>query len=173
MNTKFFVCTGLSTFLVYFFLLFTNPVATINADVILTIPEGASNAGSIHFKPAEISVEKGDIIKVKNTDGEKKHSVVSGVAGSDDQGRIFSVFIDGGGTSIIDTQNIAVGQYPFFCSLHPFMTGGTLTVVPKPETPISTIIIGAIVAIAAAGGAIAFLKFRKKSKDGTDVIDVK
>ena len=142
MNAKFFVLTCLSTFFVYFFLLFTNPVASINADVILTIPEGASIAGNTHFKPAEISVEKGDIIKVKNTDGEKKHSVVSGVEGSDDQGRIFSVFIDGGGTSEIDTQNIAVGEYPFFCSLHAFMTGGTLTIVPKPEMPIS-IIIGA------------------------------
>ena len=180
MNAKFFALTCLSTFFVYFFLLFTNPLASINADVILTIPYEAPSddfdTGVRHphpFDPREISASKGDIIKVINKDN-TVHRVTSGHGPNDpNSGKIFETgSINRGKSSIIDTQNIDPGSYAFFCSNHPNMLGGTLTIVPKPEMPIS-IIIGAIVAIAAVGGAIVFLKFRKKSKDDTDIIDVK
>ena len=171
MNAKFFALTCLSTFFVYFFLFFTNPLASINADVILTIPEGATSGdlGVHFFDPQEISVSKGDIIKVDNKDT-MLHTVTSSSIEGIPDGRIFNAIIPTHQTEKIDTQNIDPGSYPFLCAIHG--GGGTLTVVPKPEMPIS-IIIGAIVAIAAVGGAIVFLKFRKKSKDDTDIIDVK
>jgi hypothetical protein len=51
--------------------------------------------------------------------------------------------------------------------------GDSCDTKPPADTDFKFLIIGAITAIAAAGGVIGFLKLRKKPKDDSDIIDVK
>jgi plastocyanin len=100
-----------------------NP-ASIKADAILTILEGASTQGNPAYDPKEMSVNKGDVIKVDNKDT-VPHTVTNGEGPSDpNSGKIFDTGITNAGeASIIDTKNIDPGDYLYYCTVHPYMTG--------------------------------------------------
>ena len=90
----------------------------------LTILAGASVQGSPNFDPDTITVKKGDKITVTNKDT-LPHTVTSGTGPSDpNTGKQFDTsIIEAGATADIQTTNLNPGQYPFHCTVHPYMTG--------------------------------------------------
>lgn len=90
----------------------------------LTILQGASVQGSPDFDPDTITVKKGDKITVTNKDT-LPHTVTSGTGPTDPNNakQFDTSIIEAGATADIETSNLNAGQYPFFCSVHPYMTG--------------------------------------------------
>lgn len=90
----------------------------------ITIPSGASVQGSQPFDPQNMTVKKGDVVTVSNTDT-VPHTVTSGT-GSDDlsSGKSFDTsIIEAGSRAEIKTSNLSAGNYPFYCLIHPYMKG--------------------------------------------------
>jgi len=100
------------------------PTATGQPGKPLTILEGASIQGSPDFDPDTLTVKKGDKITVTNKDT-LPHTVTSGTGPTDPNNakQFDTSIIEAGATADIETTNINAGQYPFFCSVHPYMTG--------------------------------------------------
>jgi len=98
------------------------------AGVTLTILEGSSIQGSPDYDPDELTVKKGDTITVNNKDT-MPHTVTNGKSGSDPtSGKLFDTsIINGGDSADIDTSAVDAGEHPFYCMVHPYMTG-SLTV---------------------------------------------
>jgi cytochrome c oxidase subunit II len=96
--------------------------------VTLTILEGASVQGSPDYDPDELTVKKGDKITVDNKDT-MPHTVTNGKSGSDPtSGKLFDTsIINGGDSAEIDTATVDAGAHPYYCMVHPYMTG-SLTV---------------------------------------------
>jgi len=96
--------------------------------VTLTILEGSSIQGNPDYDPDELTVKKGDKITVNNVDT-MPHTVTNGESGSDpNSGKLFDTsIINGGDSAEIDTSTVDAGAHPFYCMVHPYMTG-TLTV---------------------------------------------
>ena len=94
----------------------------------LTIREGSSIQGNPDYDPDELKVKKGDKITVNNADT-MPHTVTNGESGSDpNSGKLFDTsIINGGDSAEIDTAAVDAGAHPFYCMVHPYMTG-TLTV---------------------------------------------
>jgi cytochrome c oxidase subunit II len=90
----------------------------------LTILEGSSVQGSPSFDPATLTVKKGDKITVTNKDT-LPHTVTSGTGPTDPNNakQFDTSIIEPAATADIETTNINPGQYPFHCTVHPFMTG--------------------------------------------------
>jgi len=90
----------------------------------LTILEGASVQGSPDFDPDTLTVKKADKITVTNKDS-LPHTVTSGTGPTDPNSakQFDTSIIEPGATADIETTNLNAGQYPFFCSVHPYMTG--------------------------------------------------
>ena len=98
--------------------------STVKADATLKILEGAATQGNPAYDPAELSVKKGNIIKGENADT-VPHTVTNG-AGPDDpnSAKIFDTsLIMGGEAGIIETEGVDAGEYAFYCTVHPYMTG--------------------------------------------------
>jgi cytochrome c oxidase subunit II len=106
----------------------TSSTAAAGGGVTLTILEGASIQGSPDYDPDELKVKKGDKITVNNADT-MPHTVTNGESGSDpNSGKLFDTSIMNGGDSAeIDTSTVDAGAHPYYCMVHPYMTG-TLTV---------------------------------------------
>ena len=104
----------------------------------LTILAGASVQGSPAFDPDTMTVKKGDKITVTNKDT-LPHTVTSGTGPSDpNTAKQFDTsIIEAGATADIETTNINPGQYPFHCTVHPYMTG-KLVVQAGPSGPATT-----------------------------------
>jgi plastocyanin len=105
----------------------------------LTILAGASVQGSPAFDPDTMTVKKGDKITVTNKDT-LPHTVTSGTGPSDpNSAKQFDTSImEAGATADIDTTKLNPGQYPFHCTVHPYMTG-KLVVQAGPSGPTTTI----------------------------------
>ena len=90
----------------------------------LTILEGSSVQGSPSFDPATLTVKKGDKITVTNKDT-VPHTVTSGASPTDPNSakQFDTSIIEGGASADIETTNIAAGNYPFHCAVHPYMMG--------------------------------------------------
>lgn len=101
---------------------------TAGGGVTLTILEGSSIQGNPDFDPDELKVKKGDKITVKNADT-MPHTVTNGESGSDpNSGKLFDTsIINGGDSAEIDTAAVDAGEHPYYCMVHPYMTG-TLTI---------------------------------------------
>jgi cytochrome c oxidase subunit 2 len=103
-----------------------NATSSAAAGVTLSIPSGAATPGNPAYDPAELSVKKGDVVNVVNNDN-AIHTATSG-NGPEDAGQAFDTsLIMVGASGTIDTSTIEAGEYPYFCTVHPFMKG-TLTV---------------------------------------------
>jgi len=105
------------------------PAGTTNATAgaagkPLTILAGASVQGSPNFDPDTITVKKGDKITVTNKDT-LPHTVTSGTGPTDPNNakQFDTSIIEAAATADIDTTKLNPGQYPFFCTVHPYMTG--------------------------------------------------
>lgn len=98
--------------------------STVKADVTLTILEGAATQGNPDYDPDELSVKKGNIIKVENVDL-VPHTVTNGAGPNDpNSAKIFDTsLIMGGEAAIIQTEEIDAGEYTYYCTVHPYMTG--------------------------------------------------
>jgi plastocyanin len=90
----------------------------------LSILQGASTQGNPAYAPATLTVKKGDSIQVTNKDS-VPHTVTNGKDASDPtSGKLFDTsIINAGSTAQISTAKLSPGDYPFHCSLHPYMTG--------------------------------------------------
>jgi cytochrome c oxidase subunit II len=97
------------------------------AGVTLTILEGSSIQGNPDFEPDELTVKKGDTILVDNVDT-MPHSVTNGESATDpNSAKIFDTSIIMGGESAeLETSNVDAGTYPYYCSVHPYMTGSLI-----------------------------------------------
>ena len=95
-----------------------------SSEPTLSIPEGASTPGNPAYDPDKLTVKKGDIITVTNNDF-APHTVTNGVGPEDPQvGKLFDTKIFmAGETAKINTSSLAAGEYPFYCTVHPFMKG--------------------------------------------------
>jgi cytochrome c oxidase subunit 2 len=98
------------------------------AAATLTIPQGASIQGNPAYDPDSLTVKKGDTIAVENKDT-TPHTVTNGKAATDpNMGKLFDTsIINGGESSEIVTADLQPGDHPYFCSVHPYMTG-TITI---------------------------------------------
>jgi len=98
------------------------------ADATLTILEGAATQGSPDYKPDQLTVKKGNTILVDNLDV-MPHTVTNGKDASDaTSGKLFDTsIINGGEFKVLETTNVDAGPHPYYCTVHPYMTG-TLTV---------------------------------------------
>jgi len=94
------------------------------AATVLSILQGASTQGNPAYAPATLTVKKGDSIQVTNKDS-VLHTVTNGKDASDPtSGKLFDTsIINAGSTAQISTAKLSPGDYPFHCSLHPYMTG--------------------------------------------------
>ena len=90
----------------------------------LTILEGSSVQGSPDFDPDPLTVKKGDKITVTNKDT-LPHTVTSGTGPTDPTSakQFDTSIIEPGATADIETTNITPGDYPFHCTVHPYMMG--------------------------------------------------
>jgi cytochrome c oxidase subunit II len=107
----------------------TNQTGTAaGPSVTLNIPEGASVQGNPSYDPDPLTVPAGDVVEVSNQDT-VPHTVTSGSGPEDpESGSQFDTsIIDAGATAQVDTANLAAGDYPYYCSVHPYMLG-TMTV---------------------------------------------
>jgi cytochrome c oxidase subunit II len=98
------------------------------AAATLTIPQGASVQGNPSYDPDPITVKVGDTIAVENKDT-TPHTVTSGKDATDpNMGKLFDTsIINAGDSANIVTADLKPGEYPFFCAVHPYMSG-SLTV---------------------------------------------
>lgn len=96
--------------------------------VTLNILEGSSVQGNPAYEPDPLTVSAGDAVEVSNQDT-VPHTVTSGSGPEDPEtGSQFDTSImNAGATAQVDTANLAAGDYPYYCSVHPYMLG-TLTV---------------------------------------------
>ena len=90
----------------------------------LNIPAGASVQGNPSYDPDPLTVSAGDVVEVVNEDN-VPHTVTSGTGLEDpESGSQFDTsIIEAGATAQIDTANLAAGDYPFYCAVHPYMVG--------------------------------------------------
>ncbi len=90
----------------------------------LTILEGSSIQGSPSYDPAVLTVKKGDKITVTNKDT-LPHTVTSGTGPTDPNSakQFDTSILEAGATADIETTNINPGEYPFHCTVHPYMLG--------------------------------------------------
>ncbi len=91
----------------------------------VTIPAGASITPANGFSPKSINVKVGDTVTWTNNDN-TIHTVISGTGLSDaNKGKDF----DSGLSALTTTgktyshQFMKAGDFPYFCELHPAMTG--------------------------------------------------
>jgi plastocyanin len=90
----------------------------------LTILEGSSVQGNPSYDPAELTVKKGDKITVTNKDT-LPHTVTSGTGPTDPNSakQFDTSILEAGATADIETTNLNAGEYPYYCAVHPYMTG--------------------------------------------------
>ena len=127
--------TGLISFIVFGFVgpepqfSFEPPIRVVEEEVIeeiaptakivaITILVGSSEQGNPDYDPDEVVVSKGDVVEWANND-EVVHTVTSSI----DFGETFdSSLISTGDTFQLNTENLAVGEYEYMCTVHPWMT---------------------------------------------------
>jgi predicted secreted protein with PEFG-CTERM motif len=114
------------------------------ADVSVSIPSGSSVAGCEKtnecFVPASVTVHPGDTV-IWSNDDTAAHTVTSGTAADGPDGNWDSSLIMVGAT--FSHKFDTLGNYPYFCMVHPWMTGSVLnTVGGGVEIPLGTITVG-------------------------------
>jgi plastocyanin len=100
------------------------PATTGSPGTPLTILEGSSIQGSPSYDPATLTVKKGDKITVTNKDT-LPHTVTSGTGPTDPNSakQFDTSIIEAGARADIETTNINPAEYPFHCTVHPYMMG--------------------------------------------------
>lgn len=90
----------------------------------ITIPAGAATQGNPAYTPATLTVKKGDVVTVTNTDT-APHTATNGATPDDPQtAKLFDTsLILPGKSAQIKTAILAPGDYPYHCTVHPYMKG--------------------------------------------------
>ncbi len=108
---------------------FADPHAIDTADNDLQTPAGEDSCGETEagcYTPNTLTVDVGHVITMTNTDGTTPHTFTSGTvdgfAASPD-GIFDSTFLMEGESFELDTTDMEVGEYPYYCSLHVWMQG--------------------------------------------------
>jgi len=106
----------------------SNAAAPASSGPSITIPAGAATPGNPAYAPDALTVTKGDVITVTNDDT-APHTSTSGEGPQDpNAAKLFDTsIIMAGETAQIDTASLEAGDYSYYCTVHPFMTG-TITV---------------------------------------------
>jgi len=106
----------------------SNAAAPASSGPSITIPAGAATPGNPAYAPDALTVTKGDVITVTNDDT-APHTATSGEGPQDpNAAKLFDTsIIMAGDTAQIDTASLEAGDYAYYCTVHPFMTG-TITV---------------------------------------------
>ena len=104
--------------------------------VEIIIPQDAAIPGNIPYDPQEVEVTKGSVIVWTNKDS-VEHTVTSGTGFQDpDYGKLFdSGLLKQDEQFFLDTSELEVGDYTYFCTLHPVMVG-KFTIVEGQEQAI-------------------------------------
>ena len=92
---------------------------------IINILEDASVQGYPNYDPKELVVKKdASIIRINNTDI-MPHTLTNGKGPLDpESGLIFATnIIKGGDFFDLKIDQVNTGEYPYYCSIHPYMTG--------------------------------------------------
>ena len=118
--------------------------AAFAADTAVSIPAGSSTPGCEKtnecFMPASVTVHPGDTVTWTNGDT-AAHTITSGTAKDGPDGNWDSTLIMAGGT--FSHKFDTLGNYPYFCMVHPWMVGNVLnTVGGGIEIPMGTITVG-------------------------------
>ena len=98
-----------------------------------SILAGASSKENPSFAPNPAVVAKGDGIEWTNNDN-TLHTVTHKTAAASDKPLFNSGPIKPGGTFLLNTATLSEGDYQYFCTLHPFMTG-SISVKPAGAAP--------------------------------------
>jgi cytochrome c oxidase subunit II len=90
----------------------------------VTILAGASTQGNPSYAPDAVTVKKGDSVSVTNKDS-VPHTLTNGKDPSDPAtGKLFDTsIIMPAASAKFGTTKLAAGDYPFHCTVHPYMTG--------------------------------------------------
>jgi plastocyanin len=90
----------------------------------VTILAGASTQGNPAYAPDTVTVKKGDAVGVTNKDT-VPHTITNGKDPSDPtSGKLFDTsIISPAASAQFATTKLAAGNYPFHCTIHPYMTG--------------------------------------------------
>lgn len=90
----------------------------------VTILAGASTQGNPAFSPDAVTVKKGETVAVTNKDS-VPHTITNGKDPSDPtSGKLFDTsIINAAASAQFGTTKLATGNYPFHCSIHPYMIG--------------------------------------------------
>jgi plastocyanin len=91
------------------------------------------------FATTDATIDQGQSVTFQNSDRTALHDVTSDKNGTDGKALFASETIEGGKTAPVKgVEFLTTGDYPFHCSVHPFMTGTlhvTANGTPKPRTP--------------------------------------
>jgi plastocyanin len=91
------------------------------------------------YSTTDATIDQGQNVTFQNSDNTAFHDVTSDQNGSDAKALFASETIEGGKTSPVKgVEFLTTGDYPFHCSVHPFMKGTlhvTANGTPKPRTP--------------------------------------
>lgn len=106
----------------------TDSSVQVSTSATLEILQGSSVQGNPDYSPDIIEVKKGEAVNVVNKDS-VPHTVTNGKNQQDpESAKLFDTgIIMGDESAVLNTDSLAVGDYPFYCTVHPYMTG-TLTV---------------------------------------------
>jgi plastocyanin len=91
------------------------------------------------FATTDVTIDQGEALLFQNSDRTAMHDVTSEKKGGDGKPLFESETIESGKTSPVKgVEFLTTGDYGFYCSVHPFMTGTvhvTANGTPKPRTP--------------------------------------
>ena len=108
-------------------ILFIAASQNVFAETSVTIPNEASDPSCADsgtcFLPSEVTVSVGDTVTWSN-DSSVIHTVTGGNSNDGPDGTFDSQIIIGGGS--FSQTFPELGQYQYFCSVHPWMTGTVL-----------------------------------------------
>jgi plastocyanin len=88
--------------------------------VVMSLGSSAPNSG-LSFEPREVTVSPGATVIWNNQDN-ALHTATSGKSPNPD-GKFDTSFVAAGQSSKPLTMPTEPGEYPYFCTLHPFLTG--------------------------------------------------
>lgn len=100
------------------------PAPAAASATAISIPAGAATQGNPSYTPDSITVSKGDVITVSNEDT-VPHTVTSGSGPQDpNSAKLFDTsIIMAAESGEVDTATLEAGEYQYYCTVHPFMTG--------------------------------------------------
>lgn len=99
-----------------------NADPTTFATFVVRIPPGAAANDTIHFYPQEINIPSETMIAWVNGDPAVKHTVTSGLPEDAASGDAFNSGVLSY-PSFFQYRFDEAGEFPYYCSIHPFLTG--------------------------------------------------